>query len=190
MLRAARSTPPRVGEEAGIKGRAFVLARGHDPVDAQLTDGEWDLVAPVAQGRRWPQGQCFSNSWRFLAERVRDVDLEAAGFRYVEGYVAADSDLLIRHAWVELSGKVVDLTLRMPYRKRQRRALRDRVAGELLGASYLGIAFPLRIVGEQVLERRMFDSIIDDWRRDWPLLQRFSPECRALIRQRRADRER
>ena len=53
------------------------------------------------------------------------------------------------------------------------RNLSDRILGEIPeGWEYYGVEFDAKKVGQQFIERGASFSLIDDWERRWPLLQK------------------
>jgi hypothetical protein len=91
-------------------------------------------------------------------------------FTYVEGFALRHIPIL--HGWVAVNGDAVfDPTLRFARRGKQR--LGDRVLGDFdaQAVEYLGMDMFESDVRTHVLATREFSSIIDDWRREWPLLK-------------------
>jgi hypothetical protein len=105
--------------------------------------------------------------------------------KYVEGYVfTAKLPMPVHHAWIELDGKVIDLTLvtteytpqdleRFYYGALLQREddLSDRVLGIIPeGWTYYGVRFDIEEIAQDFISRGESFSKIDDWRNGWPLL--------------------
>ena len=153
----------------------FVLEHGHPYQSQPLTKNEWRIFLTAArsalrQVRRkdFPIKMCFSNSQRIvLADPSNEL-------RYAEGYVS--SIIPIHHGWVDLNGKVIDVTLRThpkydgePF---DRQHFPDRAIGEIPACrDYYGLTFADREVTEFVEETSSLGSLIDDPARGWPLIR-------------------
>lgn len=149
--------PP--GHYAGLED--FLLAQGKLYPSRPLTDREQTLVAAARYKQKFPMKQCYANSQK--------VVLGAAGdeFRYAEGYVMLESlPIPIQHAWLDLNGAVVDLTLRKQGKGSELRSL-----GTTPGAAYWGATFPTSDVRKFVLSTQYYGSLIDDWKNGWPYMR-------------------
>jgi len=98
----------------------------------------------------YPRGAaraCFGNSLIYAVRR---------GWKYVEGYASCrglPACLPIHHAWnVDAHGKVWDTTWQNE------------------GTAYLGIEFSIGRAGDAIWNGDT--SVLDDWRRKWPLFQK------------------
>jgi hypothetical protein len=158
----------------------YVLMRGQEYESSPLTDAEalWLFEVIDALGGRFPVKQCYANAQRVLlhvndgalVEPCEDMKLE-----YVEGW--AMGLIPVMHGWLLLNGKVVDLTLRLrkPLLRESkvcRRRLKDRALGQFPESrQYFGVVYPTAQVAERVRETGEWGTIIDDWRRGWPVLR-------------------
>ena len=153
----------------------FVLEQGHLYTSQPLTEDEWEIftVAARAALRRkrskdFPLKQCFANSQRIVLADASNT------MRYAEGYVT--SIIPIHHGWVDLNGKVVDVTLRVHPQYEgpmyARRRFPDRAIGETPSCrEYYGLTFADREVVKFVQETGSLGSLIDDDVRGWPLIR-------------------
>lgn len=159
---------------------AYLLERGHVYAPRALTADENDYVLNVAKRRRYPLKECFANTMKV----VTDERFLGNHVKYAEGFVMrADIPLAIHHAWLDLNGAVVDLTLRVKGRFTQRRdrSLADRVA---IGTfreptTYFGMTFSEEEVVQRILQTQEYGSLLDDWKRGHPYLDRNARPQRA-----------
>ena len=143
----------------------FVLDRGTPFVSAPLTEAEHQaflaaVEAAGGMGRVTEMKQCFAN-----AQRV--VHYDPSGLlTYAEGYAVGAAKFPMLHGWVSVGGKVVDLTWRVPNRSV------PHVFGVIpVGWEYRGVTFPQVQVMENIVRTEAYQSLIDDWRGGYPLLQ-------------------
>jgi len=111
---------------------------------APLTDEELELADLFEVAADCEPQQCYRNALFTAATFDESYDVA-----YVEGYVMADSFTSpIEHAWVELNGKVVELTFPegpMPE----------------TDAAYLGIEFPVEDVKAKIFDEGIAEPLID-----------------------------
>jgi hypothetical protein len=92
----------RISERAGV-----YYAEGHWRKIAPLSDRELELVDLFKTGVDCQPRQAYRNALLVAASFGRTHDVV-----YVEGYVMTSSfNVPLEHAWVELNGKVIELTL-------------------------------------------------------------------------------
>lgn len=146
---------------------AYVMAKGRTYEAQPFTQEERDYVLScvVRYGKRLPIKQCFSNSQLLLTQADRDKR-----FTYVEGYVSRGL-IPILHGWLELNGKVLDVTLRQTPQGKGR--LKDRVLGEWTDPrEYFGVPFEWDAVVRRMCDTGMAGSLLDDYERAYPLLRK------------------
>ena len=148
----------------------YVLREGRPYESQELTPDEMAYVLRALRRGVFPVKQCYYNSQMILANK----DPERR-FTYVEGY-CAHAVISVLHGWLEIGGKVVDVTMRSSVRAK-RRQLADRVLGCWSdGRAYLGVPMEREYVLERMVDRRAAGSLIDDWEGGFPLLRRERPE--------------
>jgi hypothetical protein len=114
-------------------------------------------------------GECFKNC-QGLLERFKDIlSVEASPIRYVEGFVIY-SPIPIHHAWLSISGKIVDPTLPAvgPPGPRGRWwwSLRHRVLGVFPPTRlYVGVELPWGVVHRHMMETKLWGPVLDP---TWP----------------------
>lgn len=143
-LRASLEQLAEFEHEHGRRAGGYAYAGVHDFV---LREGLWhpapaDQAAAVAPYPAGSPMHCFRDATMLAA--LHDLP-------YVEGYASADvaTCLPVLHAWnLEGDGTVVDTTW---------------AAAGVVGVAYLGVVLPWAPL--------RFDSRIDDWENDWPLLR-------------------
>lgn len=147
----------------------LLARRGRSFTPRPLTPVERESIFKVVDKSRlrFPRQQCFGNAQQFV---LMAGALTPTTFTYVEGFALRHIPIL--HGWVAVNGDAVfDPTLRFDRRGKQR--LGDRVLGDFdaQAVEYLGMDMVESDVRTHVLATREFSSIIDDWRREWPLLK-------------------
>lgn len=107
----------------------------------------WEPAIRPKNVRQGTPKHCFHNAQR-LARRF--------GYKYVEGYALSCEQLPIpiHHAWCVRAGKVVDPTW------------------DPVGVAYFGVQFELEFVLEQIRGNEDSISVIDNYEKRWPLLQK------------------
>lgn len=158
----------------------YVLKNGHSPSEIPLSIEERAWFTDVTKGQRYPIKQCFANSQTFTLA-VTDEALRRSrkklpqGWRlsYVEGYVLPDwIPMPIHHGWVELNGKVIDLTLRYRDLKRDRKnRFYDRAIGMYPGRAYMGVMFGVSAVLAHVVKYNEWGTLLDNWHDGHALLR-------------------
>jgi len=93
--------------------------------------------------------QCFFNSQQ-LVTAGPDGPL-----RYSEGYCYSKGGIPVHHAWLNLNGKVVDVTLRD-------RRTREPILGTFADRHYFGISFSTMLVRGQMLRAMSADPLLED----------------------------
>lgn len=143
----------------------YVAKHGVEFASKPLTQDEraYVLSAIDLWGKQMPIKQCFYNSQMVLIFGDHEHRLS-----YVEGYMLKIIPIL--HGWLEINGKVIDVTARHPRRGKGR--LSDRVFGEWKDDRlYMGVKFKRDYVRHTILKRGYAGSLIDDWQNSWPLLR-------------------
>lgn len=133
------------------------VRRFADPAAEYYAEGEWCNVASLNNEER-ELFELFDSAVDCQPQQAYRNALLAAGFfgenydvEYVEGY-AMDVPLTspVEHAWVELDGKVIELTFpEKPQPTEQ--------------AAYLGIEYPLETVKEQIFEEGIAELLADNY---------------------------
>lgn len=144
----------------------LVLDRGTAFNSAPLTDAEWKtlLRAIDVAHIQLQYRQCYYNS-----QIVATAD-PTRTLVYTEGY-AFNQGIPYAHGWLDLHGKVVDLTWRTSTPSHQGR-LRDRIVGVIPeGWQYIGIGFDTEDLIRRLVNTGLAASIIDDGANGWPLLK-------------------
>jgi hypothetical protein len=176
MLTQSVQTWAKLGHDSVFE--RYVVAEGMPPrLNAPLTTSEWDIVRRIANIGNYPVKQCFANSQRALMHfawlmRSQDdpVTVDGHTLEYREGYVWDPTLIPIHHGWLELNGKVVDLTLRRE-RNRSRPVLQNRPCmGETGDIQYLGVPFSARQILTRITATKEWGSFLDDWKRDQPVI--------------------
>ena len=125
--------------------------------------------------------QCYFNSQLVcLAQQLRR--LSPPRIRYFEGYVSRSERFHALHAWLLLDGtQLIDLTLSQRPDMVARffggvppqADLKDRVLGAIpKGWEYYGCEFDAQVVALEFLERMESYSVIDDYKKGYPLLKK------------------
>ena len=169
----------------------YVLDRGTpQPASAPLTEEQYEYLMRCVASRPMVPKQCFHNS-QMLLTNDRECRLQ-----YKEGF-AYTGVIPVHHAWVELDGKLVDVT-----RSTRKEAvqefldgvepqydLRDRVLGVVpSGWVYLGCSFDTDTLIDRIVERGETRCVLDNWQDRFPELHEdrlnpISPELVAMIDQ-------
>lgn len=147
----------------------YVLRNGRQFESQELSADEMAYVLRATKRGTFPIKQCYYNSQMILA---RDFEHR---FTYVEGY-CAHAIIPVLHGWLEIGGKVVDVTMRTKIRAK-RRQLADRVLGSWLDSrEYFGVPMDRDYVVERMIARQAAGSLIDDFEGRWPLLRKGHEE--------------
>ena len=100
--------------------------------------------------------ECYYNAQMLMLDSKKRIS-------YVEGY--AHSLISTMHGWNVINGKVIDLTWNDDKGKH--------VFGEFNEEkAYFGIQFSNEYVRENMIKTKMASSLIDDYKRRWPLLKK------------------
>lgn len=167
----------------------FVLDRGRpQPESAPLTEEQFEYLTQVAKATTLPfePKQCFHNAMMLA---ICDSHMEGR-IEYIEGF-AYTGALPVHHAWVELDGKLVDLTRSLRPTSAQdfidgkppQADLRDRLLGEIPeGWEYIGTPFDTDEVHNYVWEHEETNSLIVNYRDGFPNLmkERLAPVPKAI----------
>lgn len=149
MIEALREALESLVWPDGQAQRLGLVYRG--PADFVLREGKPYERAGVC--RTGAPRACFGNSIAFATHN------ETSGWRYVEGYALApwrqllDVVIPIHHAWVvDADGVMYEPTWPAP------------------GQAYLGVEFSVERADDATWNGDA--SVLDDWKRRWPLLRR------------------
>jgi hypothetical protein len=159
----------------------YILENGEYSVSQVLTQDEHKYVKYLTATFEAKAKQCFYNAQMIC---LMAGSLEA-DVKYVEGYAKGLSSMPVHHAWVEVNGKTVDVTLVttqysteqlgqfMRFNIELPRALdlSDRVIGKIpKGWEYYGVKFDSAELAQDFIGRGRSFSKIDDWENEWPLI--------------------
>jgi hypothetical protein len=181
----AMSQAPHIPQSM-ISKEQYILDNGR-AMSSEPLDEEQRSIIDTFTNQFEPQvKECFFNAmFMCMVAQWRD-DLHPR-IKYCEGFAQSISLFPVHHAWITLDGKVVDLTLTTnKYTLEQLTAfmhegvelprnedLSDRILGEIPEDwQYFGVEFESKKVARQFMERESSFSMIDDWERQWPLLQK------------------
>ena len=143
----------------------YVLREGRPIESQELTADELAYVLEVTKRGVFPIKQCYYNSQMIL---MRDFKHRLT---YVEG-VCAHAIIPVLHGWLEIGGKVIDVTMRSKVRAK-RRQLADRVLGSWSdGREYFGVPMTRKYVVDRMIARQAAGSLIDDWEAGFPLIRK------------------
>jgi hypothetical protein len=130
------------------------LRRFSDEADAYYRDGSWRGVAPLTNEELELAEEFIRTLDCRPQQSYRNALLTAATYGqshdlvYVEGYVRPSSSTVpVAHAWVELNGKVVELTL-------------PDGPDPSCTAAYLGIEFSAETAREKILEDGVAEPLV------------------------------
>lgn len=162
----------------------YISENGSEPAEsASISDHDLRVLRDICYTFVPEAKQCFYNA-QFVSMVASSKGLSER-MKYVEGYVfTAKLPMPVHHAWIELDGKVIDLTLvtteytpqdleRFYYGALLQREddLSDRVLGIIPeGWTYYGVRFDIEEIAQDFISRGESFSKIDDWRNGWPLL--------------------
>lgn len=143
----------------------FVLDRGSPPkVSEPLTEEQYEYLLQVAEDcieEHFEYKQCFYNSQVLLLSDFQDRMVYWEGFCFT-GVMPA------HHGWLELDGKLVDVTytpLKRPLDAVPPKDLKDRVLGKIPeGWEYLGVPFDKEDVRDFIFEHCVSDGLIGNFR--------------------------
>lgn len=149
----------------------FVLDRAKpQPKSAALTEEQLDYVLEIAgrcAGVPFEPKQCFHNAMLLTVADYCDR------MAYVEGYCLSGA-IPVHHAWVELDGKLVDLTRSLRGKEAvdefisgelPQEDLLDRVLGEIPNDwMYFGIKFPTHEVRSYMQEYEETNALIGNYK--------------------------
>jgi hypothetical protein len=146
----------------------FVVQNGTERGPNPLTDDEWAYFRSCAGNSRFAIKQCYYNSQLLILRDDREGRLT-----YVEGY--AQGVIPVLHGWVEINGKVVDVTMRLrePMRRPKRKAFRDRAIGDWKdeGRAYVGVPFTKEFIAKRVVDSGVVSGVIDDMPSGFPSIR-------------------
>lgn len=145
-----------------------VLQKGTLFRSQELTPEELQVVLAAGHRKSFQFRACFENAWRL-------VSADPTGqLVYCEGFATSRIGLTVHHAWAALNGKVVDPTWTAENVEERHVAheVRDGVLGVVEPREYCGLLFPVRErVRAHLAKNPENCSLLDDWRRKWPLLR-------------------
>ena len=147
----------------------FVADRGVPFASTPLTAEEKNILLEAVSSaggtaRVSQTKQCFSNAQQIVLGDYTGTLL------YAEGYALGAASFPVHHGWVVIGEKVIDLTWKTP------KPSRGKLGMHVLGAlpadwAYQGVIFSQEQIRENVLQTGYYQTLIDDWRGHWPLLQ-------------------
>lgn len=159
------SSAPRPGYYAGLED--YILTKGHLYESQPLTASEVAFVKAVRARGRYPIKECFSNSQRVVLDFLFQTMPAGINVKYAEGYALRhDLPLAVHHAWLDLNGKVVDLTMRKKFGKGSLLGV-----GAFAGVDYWGVAFSMGEVRKRAAETGSYGTLLDDWERGHPYMK-------------------
>lgn len=150
----------------------FVLKNGREYPSQPLNADEWSYLREcfLFAGNQWKIKQCFYNSQMLMLLGDKENRMH-----YVEGYVSGL--FAIHHGWLDLNGKVIDVTLRFhdkPPRGSLKRSgnkiMMNRALGDFVNREYIGVKFDREHIRTRVVEHSVAGSLIDDWEANYPAL--------------------
>lgn len=142
----------------------YVAMKGTIYQSNKLTLNEWKTVNNSVLYTEIKQ--CFANCQMTVC--IHDTE-----FEYVEGYALLNVGIPIHHAWLSLNGKVIDPTKRLmkPF---NRKIFRNKVMGTFPRNQcfeYIGVTFDRSFLRKRAFEDGEWSSVIDDWKRGFPVLK-------------------
>jgi hypothetical protein len=156
MIHQTQRQPP--GRYTSIMD--YVLDQGKLYRVRQLDSEQLAYVQRVMDRSHWPfrVKECFTNAQYAL---FYDFDKRLA---YVEGYAVGPASFPVHHAWVTVDGIPVELTWR------------GSEPGPLVQPgphfAYFGVEYDSDWLKKRLLERQAGVSVIDDYEKGWPELQK------------------
>ncbi len=141
----------------------FVLREGKMYESIQLTPEERKATMKriTSLNGKFAQNQCFNNSGNLAMSDIKNK------IKYVEGFIfKRESGIPILHAWNEINGKVVDLTLINKFGEFTLGAFEDDIA-------YCGSSFTTKYVRSMFLTKKSRSLLTDISNPNylWPILQ-------------------
>ena len=168
ILRAYAETFPKSPRKAE-NTYGYVLRKGK-PAESStpLTDEQMDYLLELAGCEDMEAKQCYYNASVLLLR-----DFGAKRLKYYEGYMLLEGlTFPILHAWLELDGKLVDVTLQRLDSEDRLEDLSDRVLGVIPPhLQYYGVPIDSQLLLDNLLEKEVSFSIIDNYDDHWPLLK-------------------
>lgn len=161
----------------------YIYENGSVSESRSFSEQDMSLVRDISSSFTALAKQCFYNA-QFVSMVASSKGLSDR-VKYVEGYCIKSSlPIPVHHAWVELDGKVVDLTLvTTKYTTQELERfyhgeilpreddLSDRILGLIPeGWVYYGVRFDIDEIAQDFIARGESFSKIDDWENRWPLL--------------------
>lgn len=151
-----------------LGGEDFVLDRGSPYISKALTAAEVRIVLAAIRNcptKRFQLGHCYHNA-QMLA--VYDPSEELA---YCEGWAISICGLPVLHAWLELNGKVVDMTWQTTSANHKGR-WGTRVFGVIPeGWAYYGVSFDTESLLIRLGRIKATGPLLDDVAYGFPLFQ-------------------
>jgi hypothetical protein len=143
----------------------FVLDRGSEPKNSEpLTQEEYNYLMKTVERcivSNFPYRQCFYNAQVLL---LADWDERLT---YVEGFCQSKT-MPVHHGWLELDGKVIDVTYSTTDRTIDEpppEDLKDRVLGSIpSGWEYIGVSFQRSEVIDFLTTHQVSDGLIGNFR--------------------------
>jgi hypothetical protein len=122
------------------------------------TADEIAIIEDLSGRVRLRKGHCFANAQRVLMAAVATSRLVPdEDVAYCEGYAwVAGQSAPFAHGWCTLNGKVWDPSLDEDTERR---------------VTYFGIPLPTKYIVERIFRRGEFGPLVNDWKKQWPLLK-------------------
>ena len=186
MMAMSQTKHNSFGRISLIPKEQYVLDNGRIMTSESLDEEQKEIVVRLSNAFESQAKQCFFNSMFMCMASIWDSELHPR-LKYCEGFVECKSPFPVHHAWITLDGLVVDLTLTTTKYTLEQLAswqdygvslprnedFSDRILGDIPeGWEYFGVEFDAKKVGQQFVERGSSFSLIDDWEKQWPLLQK------------------
>jgi hypothetical protein len=151
-----------------LGGEDYVLDRGSPYESAPLTPAETKAVLRAVRScpeRRFQLGHCYHN-----AQLLATFD-PAGLLTYCEGWATGVCGLPTLHAWVELHGKVVDMTWQTTS-PNHKGGWRTRIFGAIPEDwAYYGVSFDTESIKARMLRIKATGPLLDDVAYGFPLFQ-------------------